>query len=206
MATVLTSYGGSTTAPTANTGAYVQGAGVLFQAIGSVVSAINARNNANFQSGIAALNARSTSFSAELNRQTAENAAQSVLAQGQAQIAQLTKRVGKIKGQQQAAMAAQGVDLGVGNAAEITASTDLEKENDVHTLEANALRAAWGYRLQSDADYGRAQTQAQNYRTQSALYGTAAEQSNPVMAGATSLIGGAGTVASRWYSNNRGFD
>ena len=39
-------------------------------------------------------------------------------------------------------------DLGVGNAAETLASTDIMKEVDANTTMANAIRNAWGYRMQ----------------------------------------------------------
>jgi len=48
---------------------------------------------------------------------------------------------GQVKGKQRASQAANGVDLSVGSAAEVRASTDIITEIDKQQIETNAIRA-----------------------------------------------------------------
>ena len=86
-------------------------------------------------------------------------------------------------------MAANGIDLSTGTAAEIQTSTDIMKDIDVNTLTLNAIQSAWGYR-----------TQAVNYQSEAAMKRSAAKGINPGQAAFTSLLGSAGSVASSWYA------
>lgn len=97
------------------------------------------------------IQAQTIKQTAEANAQIAEMGAQSVLSQGQQQTAALTLKAGQMKSTQRAAMAANGIDLGEGNAVDVQASTDLMKEIDKNQIEANAIRSAWGYRTQGVA-------------------------------------------------------
>ncbi|NFV82118.1 hypothetical protein G4223_18565 [Magnetospirillum aberrantis SpK] len=151
--------------------------GAVNSAIGSYYSAKSQASSLKFQADIADINAR-----------VAELGAQSELAAGERQVAAQTLRAGQIKGAQRAAMAANGIDLGEGNAAEVLASTDIVKEIDKNTITTNALQSAWGYRLQGT----NAQVDALIKR------GTAAGIS-PFGSLTTSLLGSAGRVASSWY-------
>jgi len=131
---------------------------------------------------------------ADTNARIAELGAQSVLLQGQRQVGALTLKAGQLKSSQRVAMAANGIDLGVGNAAEIQASTDIMAEIDADTLTANAVRSAWGYR-----------TQAVNFQNEALTKRATAGAINPGMSAASSLLGSAGSVAGSWYSlNNAG--
>jgi hypothetical protein len=85
-------------------------------------------------------------------------------------------------------LAANGVDLGEGSAANILTTTDVMGEIDANTIAGNAVRSAWGYR-----------TQAVNQTNQALTSRTAAGAINPGQAGFTSLLTGAGSVASNWY-------
>lgn len=125
---------------------------------------------------------------ADVNARIAELGAQSALNQGQQQVGALTLKAGQLKSSQRASMAANGIDLGVGNAAEVLASTDIMKEIDKNTVEANAVRNAWGYR-----------TQAVNYQNEALMKRTAANGINPGMSAATSLLSSAGKVSDSWY-------
>lgn len=154
-----------------------QGVGAVTSAFGAKSSAQNTQSNLLAQAGMADVNAR-----------IAELGAQSALQQGQHQIGSLTMRAGQIKSSQRARLAANGVDLGVGNAAELQASTDLMKEIDVNTAELNAIRNAWGYR-----------SQGVNFQNEALLKRTAAGNIKPGMAFTSSLLGSAGSVAANWY-------
>lgn len=150
---------------------------VMASTIGSYLSAKSNKAMLNAQANIADINAR-----------MAENTAQSVLNQGKQQVAQSTMQYGAFKSRQKAALAANGVDLGVGNAAEIQASTDIMKEIDANTLHANAVRSAWG-----------ARTQSSQYQIDAMTRRTQADGMNPFASGSTTLLTGASQVAPTWY-------
>lgn len=155
--------------------------GAVMSSIGSYYSAATQKINLQGAAGIADTNAR-----------IAELGAQSALNQGQRQVGALTLKAGQLKSSQRVAMAANGVDLGVGNAAEIQASTDIMKEIDANTLTSNAVRSAWGYR-----------TQAVNYQNEALMQRGAASGISPGGSAAGSLLGSAASVAGSWYSLNK---
>jgi hypothetical protein len=126
----------------------------------------------------------------DTNARIAELSAQSALAQGQRQIGALTLKAGQLKSDQRASLAANGVDLGEGSAAELQASTEIMKDVDVGTLTANSERTAWGYR-----------SQAVNDSSQAAMDRANATSISPAGYAATSLLEGAGKVASAWYTS-----
>lgn len=89
---------------------------------------------------------------ARQNARIAEAQAEDALVRGEQDV---TRRRIKTEGQigaQRARLAAQGVDINVGSAAEIQAETAALSELDVVTIRNNAAREAWGYRTQA-ADY-----------------------------------------------------
>lgn len=164
---------------TASMGA--QGAGAAMSAVGSYFGArsqqIALRGAADIQ---------------DINADQTELSAQQELARGNAQVAQVTRRAGQIKGAQRAALGKNGVDLGDGNAAEVLASTDLMKEEDVNTITANAVRSAWGQRVIET-----------NQRSDARSKRAGADSISPFMAAATSLLGSASQISSNWYSMNK---
>lgn len=129
---------------------------------------------------------------ADTNARIAELGAQSALLQGQQQVGALTLRAGQLKSSQRAALAANGIDLGVGSAVELQASTDIMAQIDKNTIEANAVRSAWGYR-----------TQAVNFQNEALTKRATAGAISPFGAAAGSLLGSAGSVAGSWYSLNK---
>lgn len=155
--------------------------GMVSNAIGSYYSAKSNKANLQFQADMADINAR-----------LSEQSARQELLNGQKQTASLTMQTGKVKSGQRAAMAANGIDLGEGNAAEIQASTDIMKEVDMNTIEANAVRSAWGYR-----------TQGVNYQNEAITKRGTADGISPFMSGASSLLSSAGQVAGQWYSMSK---
>ncbi len=159
------------------------------QAAGGAASTVGAYYGAKSQKTV--LNGQATM--ADLNAQQAELAAQQELARGNAQIAQITARAGQVKGAQRAALAANGIDLGDGSAAEVLTSTDIAKETDMNQAQVNAINAAWGYRKQGT-----------NYSNQALAARASADSISPGMAAATSLLGSATQVAGSWYNLNKG--
>jgi hypothetical protein len=129
---------------------------------------------------------------ADINARIAELGAQSVLRQGQREVGRVTMQAGQLKSRQRTSMAANGVDLTEGSAAELQDSTDIMKEIDAATVEANSIRSAWGYR-----------SQGVSYQNQALGDRTTAGSIRPFGSAATSLLGGATSVASSWYDYRR---
>ena len=125
---------------------------------------------------------------AEINAGLAERSAQTELLRGQFEEQKVRLAAAQQKGSQRAQMAAAGIDLGVGSAARAQTSTDLISEIDVNTLHANAVRSAWGYRIEGV-----------NLKNEAALKRATAAGISPGMAAATSLLRSASQVAGSWY-------
>lgn len=167
---------GFTATQMASASAIMQTGGMVTSAIGSYNSAAISKINLNTQATLAESNAR-----------IAEMGAQSALLRGQKQAGALTLKAGQLKSRQRASMAANGIDLGVGNAAEIQASTDIMAEIDKNTIEANAVYEAFGYR-----------SNAVNYQNDALMRRASASAISPFGAAASTLLGSAGSVASAW--------
>lgn len=159
-----------------------------FSTASNIGGAVSTALGAYYDASIQKQSAKHTAAMATINARVAELGAQSALLQGKSEVAKLTQQAGRLKSTQKARLAANGVDLGVGNAAEVQASTDMMKEIDVNTIQSNAFRSAWGQRVQ-----------AQNYLNQADAARITAKGINPYMSAANSLMGDSGQVASQWY-------
>lgn len=94
----------------------------------------------------------------DMNAGVADQQAADALVRGQeAESLQRSQTRGMI-GSQRAALAASGVDVSDGSAADVQADTAMLGELDARAIRNNARREAWGY-----------QVQATNYRSQGAL-------------------------------------
>lgn len=152
-----------------------------FGAIGDVARAINARNIARYEAGLAGINARLAAL-----------AAQSVLEQGRKE-AQFVKIKGAgVKAQQRTAYAKAGVDVSSGTAATTQAATDFITESDAEAVRANAARSAFGYRTQ----------QTSSTLEQNSLL-SEARAISPGAAGASGLLTRAGIYADKWYARKK---
>ncbi|MDR0250183.1 MAG: hypothetical protein LBI35_02565 [Burkholderiales bacterium] len=150
--------------------------GAQYQAESAALSAQIQQNNWLAQANIAEHNARMMDF-----------AKQTVYAQGQHEAARLGLQVGKVKGRQRAALGASGVDLGVGSAGEVQASTEVMRQIDVNTIETNAMLKAFGF-----------ENQVTHYRNQAAMARVTAEGYDPRLARRLSLLESAPSVARSW--------
>jgi hypothetical protein len=128
----------------------------------------------------------------DLNAAQAERDAQQELAKGNEQVAMSTMRAGMAKSSQRAAMAANGIDLGDGSAAEVLTSTDMMKENDANAITSNAIRAAWGHRVE-----------ATNHTNAGMMKRAGASTISPFWRASDSIAGGAGQLAQSWYSMSK---
>lgn len=155
----------------------MQAAGAVSGAIGGFYSAKMSKQQLAFEASMADINAR-----------IAELGARQELFNGQAEVGKLTLAAGQLKAKQRTAMGANNIVMGEGSAAEIAASTEIMKQLDVNTIEANAVRSAWGYR-----------SQGANYQAEAATKSATASSISPFSAGALSLLTGASQVAKSWY-------
>lgn len=176
----------ATTAPAANP------ALAQLSVLGGVTGAISSTLSAFYSGAMQKQQLKHSAVMSEINARISEMGAQSALLQGKSEVAKLTAQAGQLKSRQKVSLAANGVDLGVGSAAEVQASTDLMKEIDADTIKANALRTAWGYR-----------TQSMNYRNQADAARATASGISPVGSAFTSLVSGSTQVASSWYGLQR---
>ncbi len=153
-------------------------AGAASSAIGSYYSAAADKSRLRFQAKMA-----------ELNAAQIEKAAQQTLRAGHREEQAVRMRTAQLKSTQRTAMAANGIALNEGSALQVLTSTDYMGGVDANTVAANAVRAAWGYRVEA--------TSANN---EAVLARATASAINPGMSAATSLLGSAGSLASQWYS------
>lgn len=127
----------------------------------------------------------------ENNAKIAQMGYESAIRAGESEIQKITMRAGALKAKQKASMAANGIVLGKGSSADVTASTDVMKELDRNTARQNALASAFGYSVRQS-----------NYTGQAAAQGIAGSYNQGTGAvGVTigSALEGVGQVADRWY-------
>lgn len=179
---------GGSAAPNSGMGNFMSMAGPVMSILGAIqsgygafASARSVKSNLEFQSDMAAINAR-----------RAEKTAQSIMRAGEEAQGQISLKAGKVKSAQKVSQGARGVQVGVGSAAEEIATTDMMKETDMMTINANTVRQAWEARMGGT-----------NYANESLLKGTSADSINPYMSTAESLLTSATTVASSWYRDRR---
>jgi hypothetical protein len=129
---------------------------------------------------------------AENNAQIAQWQADDALARGAKAATATRVKTLQLEGDQRAALAANGVDLTVGSAADILRDSDYFGKIDANTVTDNAAREAWGHRMQGANFKG----DALNLRNR-------ADVESPWAAAGTSLLGSANRVASGWYTTNK---
>lgn len=156
---------------------------LIAQGVSNTIAAFGSFGITNHKNAIAESQARIARLNAQMMMRQYE---QTLYANDKA-VAQRTLAAGQVKGSQRAALAANGVAVGDGSAAELQASTDLVKEIDVNTMTANATRQAWGYRMQ-----------AVNYMNQS--YMAEAQKQNKWDVFGATLLGGASQVATNYMA------
>lgn len=112
------------------------------QAVGGAISSYYANSVRNIQ-------LQMQKELADYNSRQAERAAQSALMVSNFRIGVLSEKYEKTKSSQKAAMAANGIMLGVGSAAEVTTTTDIDKHRSMEEERLNGQRQARGLRTQS---------------------------------------------------------
>jgi hypothetical protein len=117
----------------------------------------------------------------------AEYAAQDAQKRAGESAIRVQQKASQIKGSQRAAMAAKGLDLGVGTQADLVDQTDFFGATDAATTRDNGNRDAWSARASGDA--ARAQGDA------------ASRQAN--LSAFSTVLGTAGNVAGKWYDYSK---
>jgi len=145
-------------------------------AIGSFFGAKSQRDQLRFQSRMDAINAGVAGLQAK-----------DAMRQGERQQQAIKARGNQVKASQRVALAANGIDLGSNLAENLQDSTDAITETDATTTAANAIRTAWGYR-----------SEATNLANRANMASATASSISPTAATATSLLGSATSVASKW--------
>lgn len=97
---------------------------------------------ANYQRTAAGINRDFARMQGADVRERGEKAARKTLADGR-----------RIKGAQRAAMAAQGVDVATGSAADLQAETDVLSALDANEIRSSAWMQAWGIEANADNEY-----------------------------------------------------
>lgn len=142
----------TTTGSTGLTPAQAGYGSLMMQAISGVITAFGSASVARHNNAIA----QSRANIARINAQAMELQAQAVLRANETATVQKTMAAGRTKSAQRAALAANGIAVAEGSAAELQASTDIVKKMDMNTMKENAVRNAWGYRMQSTNYEGQA--------------------------------------------------
>lgn len=174
----------------------MMGAGALIGAVSASNQAASQRSSLNFQAQMSEINAGL----GKINAQQYEYAAVDTLLAGQRREQAIRLRGAQTKSAQRVAMAANGIDIGASDTANrILASTEFVTESDALTISAAAQQQASSLRLQRQS----ALMGVTNQKNDAILRRASAEGISPDMAFMSSLIGGAGQVASSWYSMKR---
>lgn len=156
-----------------------QGAGLGMSTVGAFFGAQIQKDSLRYQAQIADINAR-----------IADGNARNAVSAGITEESRVKLQGALAKGEQIARIASSGIDIaGSPTALARLTTTDVLTSVDANQVRMNATRAAWGHRFE-----------ASDERAKAGALRASASSISPVMAGVTSLIEGAGQVASSWYS------
>lgn len=152
-------------------------AGALTSTYAAYQSSRAQKAGLNYQSQVAANNAQL----AEYEAQDAEN-------RGVRDAAEHLRKTGALRDRQMNALAANNVDLSEGSALALLTDTQYLGERDAATIRTRGSRDAWARR-----------EQAKGYSADSVALRSQSDQISPMFNGMSSLLSGAGQVASNWY-------
>jgi len=166
-------------------GMALQVAGLAFSAFSSFQQAQGQKEAANYQAAVARNNA-----------QVSQWQAQDAIRRGEEEESRQRLRTAQLKGTQRVGLAASGVDISEGSAANIQADTDWMGEQDALTIRDNANRESWGY-----SNQGRQlESDSQAYKAKAKSINPAAAAFGTLAAGSGTLINAGQMVADKWFS------
>ena len=166
--------------------------------LGMMLQGLGAMAQAQGQRHAAAAKANEYRYQAQVddnNRKVALWKAQDAKDRGAKEEASLRTKVAQLKGRQKSALAASGVEIGDGSALDILGDTAALGELDALTIRSNAEREAYEQKVN-----------ASNLAANASMKRMGAD--NALIAGrigaTTSLLSGAGSIASKWQSYSYG--
>lgn len=121
------------------------------------------------------------------NATMAEYAAQDAQKRGEEDAAAIQRKGAALKSAQRVSLAAKGLDLGYGTAADLQDQTDFFTQSDAATARTNAGREAWNMRA----------------RGQQSMFEGSAAARNANLQAAGSLLSGAGMVSDKWNTYSK---
>lgn len=124
---------------------------------------------------------------AEMNATLAERRARDAIERGKLEEQKKRREVALIAGQQRAAMAANGLDLGFGSPLDTIIDTAVAGELDALTIRSNAYREAYDYRV--DAANRRAGAAMNRAEASSAMAGGWLSAGSTILGGASRVRG-----------------
>ena len=166
--------------------------------LGMMLQGLGAMAQAQGQRHAAAAKANEYRYQAQVddnNRKVALWKAQDAKDRGAKDEAALRVKVAQLKGRQKSALAASGVEIGDGSALDILGDTAALGELDALTIRSNSEREAYEQKVN-----------ASNLAANASMKRMGAD--NAIIAGrigaTTSLLSGAGSIASKWQSYSYG--
>lgn len=165
--------------------------GMILTLGSTLLGAVGSIQQANAQAAAAEYNAKI----GEMNAQLSERRARDAIERGAAEEQRKRMEVARLQGQQKAAMAANGVDLGFGSPLDTIVDTAVLGELDALTIRTNAYRES--YDRQVDAANQRAGAQLNRMEAKAAKTGG-------YLAAAGTVLGGVGNAYSTYKKNTIG--
>lgn len=155
----------------------MMGVGLAMSAVGAAQQSSAQKEQAEYQSKVA-----------NNNRILAEREATQAVKSGEDAASLHKLQSEQLASRQIVSLAGQGVDISEGSSVDLLADTAELAEFDAAVIRGNAAREAYNLRVQ-----------AANFAGQSDLYSATAANESPLFAGTSTLLSGAGLVASKWY-------
>lgn len=116
--------------------------------LGSVAAGVSAIGKG-YSALVANAQARGAAAQDRVNMQEANRSAADAIQQGNIDQQQHYRQVSAQLGQQRAAMAANGIDIGFGSALDVTGDTAMIGSEDAATISENTVRKARGFQIQA---------------------------------------------------------
>lgn len=162
---------------------------LMMQAAGGANKAIGAYASARMQRAQFGYDA----FQAGLNAKIADMNAGLAMKQGESKVQQIGLREQSEEGQARTAYAAGGIDLsGGGSPGRVIGSNKLIGQVDSQIAAANAIKQAWGYKIE-----------ATNFESAARMDQAMHDNINPTLAAGNSLMGSSTDVSSSWYQMSK---
>ncbi len=116
---------------------------------GSFASATTSLAGAYSQSQALEMQANYQKTQSEMNAKLADMQAEDAIKRGNKAAGQVKQQAKRMQGAQRAALAAQGIDIDSGSAAEIQENTEVLSAMDAMQVKNNAWKEAWGFKVQA---------------------------------------------------------